>query len=141
MSAAFYSQYEPKNVQGDKVTIQDKSKFIFENMSDGEQALIEVVDLAGNVVIDNTGSASLEKVTTPDYAKALTGETDHGMGTAGSMNSSYLSLRPSITKKRSSAFCAMFLRWKAPSRSFASSSCWRWVSASQYYPWRQRWGI
>ena len=83
MSAAFYSQYEPKNVQGDKVTIQDKSKFIFENMSDGEQALIEVVDLAGNVVIDNTGSASLEKVTTPDYAKALTGETDPWYGHSG----------------------------------------------------------
>lgn len=80
VSAAFYSQYEPTDIQGDKITIQDKSKFIFENLNDGEQALVEVVDLEGNIVIDNTGSASLEKVTTPDYARALSGEIDPWRG-------------------------------------------------------------
>lgn len=96
VAAAFYSQYEPTDIQGDKVTIQDKSKFIFENLNDGEKALVEVVDLSGNIVIDNTGSASLEKVTTADYAKALaTGKTEPWIGRS-ELNESIISVSAPI---------------------------------------------
>lgn len=70
--AAVYSSHDPK-VEGRKVTIQDKANFIFERMSNEERALVQVLDMNGNVIIDNTGVTSGEKVNTADYASAVEG--------------------------------------------------------------------
>lgn len=68
-SASFFSRY------GDKGDIYAKSNFIFENMDMEENALVEVVDLEGAVIIDNTGFSAKEVVTSWDYVQALTGKT------------------------------------------------------------------
>lgn len=99
ISADFYSQYEPANILGDKVTIDDKSKFIFENLNGGERALVEVVDLSGNVVIDNTGSASRVKVTTADYAQALSGQIKSWRGRS-ELNEAIISVSAPIYHER-----------------------------------------
>lgn len=69
-AAAFYSRYAEPG------TIYDKSKFIFESMEDTEQALVEVVDPMGVVVIANTGTNSDQLVDTLDYVQAMQGKPD-----------------------------------------------------------------
>jgi len=68
-TAAFCSRNAPT---GD---IYIKAKYIFENMDEQESALIEVIDLNGAVVIDNTGAKTSEIVNSIDYVHALNGET------------------------------------------------------------------
>lgn len=66
-SANFYNSYAEK---GD---LNAKANFIFENMDMEENALIELVDLSGNVVIDNTGFASEQIVSSEDFIQASHG--------------------------------------------------------------------
>lgn len=79
-SAVFFSRSELHSLIQEDTTIYDKSKFIFENMDSEEKAMIEVIDLEGNVVIDSTGASSEEKITTPDYLAALNGESSSWRG-------------------------------------------------------------
>ena len=73
-SASFFNRYA---VSGD---IYAKSNYIFENIDVDENALVEVVDPSGRIIIDNTGAASGEIVTTGDVAQALAGHTDSWTG-------------------------------------------------------------
>lgn len=70
----FFNRYAD---QGD---IYVKSNYIFENMDVEENALVEVLDLNGKIVIDSTGSGSDEIVTTGDFIQALSGRTDTWKG-------------------------------------------------------------
>lgn len=69
-SATFFSRY------ADAGDIYKKSNYIFENMNVEEAALIEVLDLNGRVVIDNTGSSSDKAVNSSDVMQALEGKSD-----------------------------------------------------------------
>lgn len=64
------------NRYADPGDITAKSNYIFENVDMEEKALVQVLDLDGRVVIDNTGSSSDEIVTTGDFIQALAGRTD-----------------------------------------------------------------
>ena len=77
-AAAFYSRNAPSG------SIADKSNYIFENINEKESALIEVIDLEGNVVIDNTGASGTQKVKSYDYFQALDGETETWKGHSNS---------------------------------------------------------
>lgn len=79
-SAAYFSRNDFRVSSDEKITIYDRSKFIFENMDSEERALIEVVDLEGKVVIDNTGASSEEEISTPDYLQALNGRAESWRG-------------------------------------------------------------
>ena len=68
-SATFFSQY------ADAGDIYKKSNYIFENLDVEETALIEVIDMQGNVVIDSTGSSAEEIINTSDVAQALKGNS------------------------------------------------------------------
>ena len=68
-SATFFNRY------ADAGDIYDKSNYIFENLDVKENALVEVIDLNGMVVIDSTGSASGEIVSSNDVSQALKGKT------------------------------------------------------------------
>lgn len=63
--------------QGD---IYRKSSYIFENLDVDENALIEIVDLNGQVIIDNTGISSDQMVTSNDFIQALGGNIDSWIG-------------------------------------------------------------
>ena len=69
-AAAFYSRNAPSG------SIADKTNYIFENINEKESALVEVIDLDGNIVIDNTGASGSQKVKSYDYFQALAGETE-----------------------------------------------------------------
>lgn len=73
-AAAFYSRNAPSG------SITDKINYIFENINEQENALVEVIDLEGNIVIDNTGASGTQKVKSYDYFQALTGETETWKG-------------------------------------------------------------
>lgn len=73
-AANFFNRY------ADAGDIYTKSNYIFENMDVEENALVEVLDLSGKVVIDSTGSASDEIVTTGDFIQALSGKVDTWKG-------------------------------------------------------------
>ena len=73
-AAAFYSRNAPSG------GIADKINYIFENINEQENALVEVIDLEGNIVIDNTGASGTQKVKSYDYFQALTGETETWKG-------------------------------------------------------------
>lgn len=73
-AANFYNRY------ADKGDIYTKSNYIFENVDVEENALVEVLDLSGQVVIDSTGSASSEMVTTWDFIQALDGRMESWKG-------------------------------------------------------------
>ena len=66
-SATFYSRSAPAG------SAADKANYIFENIDEGENALVELLDLQGNVVIDNTGANVTETVDSYDYYQALHG--------------------------------------------------------------------
>lgn len=66
-SANFYSRSAPAG------SAADKANFIFENIDERENALVELLDLQGNVVIDNTGANVTETVDSYDYYQALHG--------------------------------------------------------------------
>ena len=66
-TANFYNRAASK---GD---IYVKSNYIFENLDMDENALVEVLDLNGRIIIDSTGSASGEVVNTADFTQALGG--------------------------------------------------------------------
>ena len=66
-SATFYSRSAPAG------SAADKANFIFENIDERENALVELLDLQGNVVIDNTGANVTETVDSYDYYQALHG--------------------------------------------------------------------
>ena len=66
-TANFYNRAASK---GD---IYVKSNYIFENLDMDENALVEVLDLDGRIIIDSTGSASGEVVNTADFTQALGG--------------------------------------------------------------------
>lgn len=68
-SATFFNRYS------DAGDIYKKSSYIFENLDIEENALIEVLDLNGCIVIDSTGSSSGEIVNTSDVMQALKGKT------------------------------------------------------------------
>ncbi len=71
------SYYSRSANQGD---IYTKSNYIFENLDLEEQALVEVLDLNGNIVIDSTGASSDEIVNTGDYTRALGGHCSSWTG-------------------------------------------------------------
>ena len=73
-SANFYNRSAN---QGD---IYAKSNYIFENLDMEEKALVEVLDLNGCVVIDNTGSSSETPVNTGDFHQALHGNIESWTG-------------------------------------------------------------
>ena len=73
-AANFFNHYAD---QGD---IYTKSNYIFENMDVEENALIEVLDTNGRVVIDSTGASSGEIVTTNDFSQALSGRVNSWRG-------------------------------------------------------------
>ena len=73
-AANFFNHYAD---QGD---IYTKSNYIFENMDVEENALIEVLDTNGRVVIDSTGASSGEIVTTYDFSQALSGRVNFWRG-------------------------------------------------------------
>ena len=73
-AAAFYSRNAPSG------SIADKVNYIFENINEQENALVEVIDLDGNIVIDNTGASGTQKVKSYDYFQALSGETETWKG-------------------------------------------------------------
>ena len=73
-SANFYNRSAS---QGD---IYAKSNYIFENLDMEEKALVEVLDLNGCVVIDNTGSSSETPVNTGDFHQALHGNIESWTG-------------------------------------------------------------
>ena len=73
-AANFFNHYAD---QGD---IYTKSNYIFENMDVEENALIEVLDTNGRVVIDSTGASSGEIVTTNDFSQALSGRANSWRG-------------------------------------------------------------
>ena len=73
-TAGFFSR---SATQGD---IYTKSNYIFENLDMDEDALVEVLDLNGRIVIDSTGSSSGEIVTTGDFIQALGGRIDSWTG-------------------------------------------------------------
>ena len=73
-SANFYNRSAS---QGD---IYAKSNYIFENLDMEERALVEVLDLNGQVVIDSTGSSSDALVTTGDFQQALHGNIESWTG-------------------------------------------------------------
>ena len=73
-AANFFNNYAD---QGD---IYTKSNYIFENMDVEENALIEVLDTNGRVVIDSTGASSGEIVTTNDFSQALSGRVNSWRG-------------------------------------------------------------
>ena len=73
-AANFFNHYAD---QGD---IYTKSNYIFENMDVEENALIEVLDTNGRVVIDSTGASSGEIVTTNDFSQALSGRVNSWLG-------------------------------------------------------------
>ena len=66
-SATFYSRSAPAG------SAADKANYIFENIDERENALVELLDLQGNVVIDNTGANVTETVDSYDYYQALHG--------------------------------------------------------------------
>lgn len=66
-SANFYSRSAPAG------SAADKANFIFENIDERENALVELLDLQGNVVIDNTGANVTETIDSYDYYQALHG--------------------------------------------------------------------
>ncbi len=68
-SATFFNRY------ADAGDIYKKSNYIFENLDIEETALIEVIDLNGQVVIDSTGSSSGERITSNDVMQALKGKS------------------------------------------------------------------
>lgn len=68
------------NRYADAGDIYTKSNYIFENIDVEENALVEVLDLNGKVVIDSTGSSTAEIVTTGDFIQALGGKVDTWKG-------------------------------------------------------------
>ena len=73
-AANFFNHY------ADEGDIYTKSNYIFENMDVEENALIEVLDTNGRVVIDSTGASSGEIVTTNDFSQALSGRVNSWRG-------------------------------------------------------------
>lgn len=73
-SVAMYNKYAPS---GD---IKQKQNFIFENMSTDENALVEVYDLKGNLLINNEGDDQSTIELTDDYNKAVKGKSDAWRG-------------------------------------------------------------
>jgi len=69
-SATFFNRY------ADAGDIYKKSNYIFENMDVEENALIEVIDMNGRVVIDSTGSSFNEVINTTDVIQALKGRNE-----------------------------------------------------------------
>lgn len=78
-AANFYSRSAPSG------SAADKANYIFENLDERENALIELVDTNGAVVIDNTGANVMESVDSYDYFQALNGHTKswHGRNEYG----------------------------------------------------------
>ena len=68
------------NRSASKGDIYTKSNYIFENLDMEENALVEVLDLNGRVIIDSSGSSSEEIVTTGDFIQALSGRIDSWTG-------------------------------------------------------------
>lgn len=66
-SATFYSRSAPAG------SAADKANFIFENIDERENALVELLDLQGNVVIDNTGRQCHRDGRRYDYYKRCWG--------------------------------------------------------------------
>ncbi len=68
-SAAMFDKYAPTG------SIEDKTKFIYENMKVDEAALVEVYGVENNFVINNLGSKEMHTELTKDYEEALKGAT------------------------------------------------------------------
>lgn len=78
-SATYFNRYSTQE------DIQVKANFVFENMDNSENALVQVLDLNGAVVMDNTGFHSDDVVHTTDFTGALLGKTSvwHGRTDSG----------------------------------------------------------
>ncbi len=63
--------------------IEDKKKFIFDNMDSQEDALVEVYDLTGKMLINNRGDSDSAVELTEDYKQALEGEENGWCGKIG----------------------------------------------------------
>lgn len=68
-SAAMIDRYAPTG------SIEDKTKFIYENMKINEAALVEVYGIENNFFINNLGSKEMHIELTKDYEEALKGTT------------------------------------------------------------------
>ncbi|WP_409340878.1 ATP-binding protein [Paenibacillus sp. MBLB4367] len=75
VTTAFYNQYVTA------IFIQEKARYIFENVSPDELAKIEIIDMNGKLVLDSNGFASGITINTDDVKRALKGESASWVGT------------------------------------------------------------
>ncbi|WP_139490578.1 sensor histidine kinase [Brevibacillus dissolubilis] len=73
-ATAFYNQYLPG------YELKEKAESILENLSQNEVAKIEIIDYQGFVLLDSYGFSGTTRVTTPDVAIALRGNTGFWQG-------------------------------------------------------------
>lgn len=73
-SALMYNRHAPQG------TIDDKKSYIYENMDINEKALVELYDVNGKFILNNTGEKSTPTQLTDDYYSALKNEKNVWIG-------------------------------------------------------------
>lgn len=76
ISSSFINRYAPS------FSLNNKARYIFENIDKSELALVEVVNPLGQVVLDNSGFYPDKLVNTPELNVALKGNTGKWQGTS-----------------------------------------------------------
>lgn len=74
ISSNFVNRYAPS------FSLDNKARYIFENIDKNEMALVEVVNGAGLVILDNSGFYPDKSIDSPDFGKALRGEVGKWQG-------------------------------------------------------------
>ncbi len=74
VSSSFINRYAPSH------SLSNKARYIFENIDKHEAALVEVLNLSGQVILNNSGFTAEKTLNTPEVKVALAGEIGEWRG-------------------------------------------------------------